>query len=158
MNFDQSIQLEIKARKPMGGDVLHPDQCMSLVIGGVEWHIPPRRGSENSVTFAPVFSDKKTGVNVTAQSEDDLGELPEAKRFAELTDQPNVEICKTCEQPIRAELSFNDKADLVPATFALIKVLLLKQYELTDAQLISILTGDQDKISLLVAQLYEWGA
>ena len=80
MEHEEVKQLESAARRPIGGDVLHPDRCAKLMILGVAFAIPPRR-----VRIGPVFAGGKTARAII--DEKGLAQISDASALEAVADQ-----------------------------------------------------------------------
>lgn len=139
-------QLEADTRRPVEGDVLHPDACAKIIARGVAWAVPKR-----GISIAPVFRDGEVLVNVS----DDP--WPEAMKIAKAMPVTAAEVCGQCGRPLRASLSLDlGDVDFLTALFGLAARLLRKQYTLTDAQLTDLLAFTGDGPPMWVKDLLLW--
>jgi len=81
MTPDCARKLESSAQRPCVGDVLHPDDCAKMRIGGVWWSVRPLQLPEG-IRYTPEFGD---GVKF-CQTVDPLGNKPMQDRAASLLD------------------------------------------------------------------------
>lgn len=133
---------EILSARKIGPDRPHPDYCPKLILGGVEWSIPPRGG------VVPVFTGDAVQLCGGAGEWEPLVEKVLAGAPID-----NGETCPTCGTPLRPEISAS--LPWMADVFALAACALRSRYELTDGELSELLTIRGGRAEW-VAQLLHW--
>ena len=153
MNREQARQLEVRRRRPVGGAVLHPDQCEQIQFHGAPFYIRPLR--RPGVAFVPDFYRGKIDVHVDAnrEPEGDLAKL--AKRIAETVSIEEADRCPECGRPRKAAMSIDldAQADLLRDLCDYAAQLLRQQYEVTNLELTKLLSFTDDGLPEWMAQL-----
>jgi hypothetical protein len=147
---DRYRQLETRARRKVGGHVLHPDLCPKLTLHGVGFAIPPR-GARIVPAFGP------GGVTVSTAG---LEGWPQARELLRLARLRRDETCQTYGPSPGASLDVDAQrdADFLLASFDLAARLLDRQYELTDHEKAELLAFRSDEMPAWIVQLVCWCA
>lgn len=126
-------------------DALHPDVCDKLHIRGVQWAIPPR-----GLKISPVFHGDS--VSVTCRMDD----WPEATQLLELARVTEDRFCLRCGQARRVSLEISQQdTQFLARLYELAAQLLGRQYELTQQQLVELLSFER-QVPAWVGQLLQW--
>jgi len=153
MDYDTCNQLEADARRPITGDVWHPDQCETVTLHGVTWSVRPLIPPKG-IRFTPTFG-KTVELDVKVnEGEADRALLELAGRITETAPVTETAVCDKCGRPEGGELEVDIERD---TTFLCSLVdyaaqNLRKQYELTDADLGKLLAFDGDGLPKWVTQ------
>ena len=136
MDRDASKQLELRSRRPLGGDVIHPDRCQPLTLWGWPWKVRPLYAA--GPRMVPVFGD--TGVTIQAQGAEsvDPAMLGLAAKIGNCVPRDG-DLCPTCKRPI-APAHMDAGVDFVCILMQYAGTLLRQQYTLDDEQLADLLT------------------